>query len=566
MAQQQVFVNAAEFGQRILRERENKCFVITPFHVIDNSSGNIEVFQQSGRVALAKIEKIYSSADLAILKVISGKLNCEKWVNTQNIQMMLDTQSQGFFRTREEDGSLSNFSVDITNIGEEYITVKPLNLEQSLSQGMSGSSLIINGVPIGILLSVEIETNTGIVIRRNTIDRLTEPFFKLPTSMSKVVNEKKQKIASNVISNIHCNDINCRIVLSKILEYKDIIKKVIFKSVDKSFERTIYVDDFNFYDENTKTGYNYIPIIPGNSKIEVFIEFRDGTFSNLYYKNALGDLPSKYYGKTLTLIQHPKKADIYRSFLGFNSKKGVENLFFQCETPLNTKAVLYSYDDGGYFRTTPSNLYGEQNTSLNFFEAKIPLNTTSLKLLFELKDGEEIGPYAYEVDGVEKIIKRAYKNIILETINNSIECFRVPSSEINIDKNKDGENSIEEYRQSSKAANRLSSALSIKGIPNEKNGPIIYCKPSSNLMFYDIIKYNFALKGIRFGPQRNNLNHFVPLNISFQDIVNSKSIHYREYYKIWHKKLPMELKEINFQYVFFDDTTSPIIRLIIEDL
>ena len=562
--QEQVFINAGEIGQGMLKVREGKCFVITPYHVVENSAGPIEIFEKSGRTGIAKIERLYASADLAILEVTRGKLNCEKWVEGQNIQMMLNSQSQGFFRTREEDGSNTIFSVILTNIGDEYITVQSFTSEQGITQGMSGSSLMINGVAIGMLLSVDTESNTGIVIRRNAIDRLTETFFKLSKSTTQIVDEQKKEIAYRVISNIGCTDLTCRINFSTFSKFKEDVKKIIFKSSDSNFKREINLNKLDLTDENIGTGY--IPIIPGNSKIKVFVEFVDGSYSDISDKDALGKTRSKYLGKELRLFEKPENANIYNVYLGFNSAKGNEKLFFQCETPINTKAILYSFDGGGFYRQVPVNPYGEEQCALNYFKVDIPINTTSLKLSFEMADGSEKGPYIYKVEDVEEILKKSYKNIILETISSSIQCYRIPDLHESIDKNKDGKISSEESRKNRESKGSLNAIFYAKGIPETIAGPLIYCQPSMQLMFYDINKYNYALKGIKFGTQRYNLEDFIPLNLSLRDIMEGKRNNFRDYYKIWNKKFPINTKEINFQYVFFDDTVSPIIRINIEEL
>lgn len=183
-AQEQVYVQAGEHGQGMLRARQIECFVITPYHVVEKALGSFEIIGPFSLRAQGTVIKSYEAADLAIVRLEAHFLHCREWLKLTNIGYMLNAQGEGMLHIRELDGSTSLLPVRFTNVGDDYATVTPTDASSPIEEGMSGAALVVNGTPLGMLLSVD-TTGVGTIILRDAITRLTDSFFEIPRPFEK---------------------------------------------------------------------------------------------------------------------------------------------------------------------------------------------------------------------------------------------------------------------------------------------------------------------------------------------------------------------------------------------
>ncbi len=176
----QVYVQAAETGQGVLRGRGIECFIVTPFHVVERSLGAIGIVGEAAVRAQSQLERRFAG-DVAVLRVDAAtNLACSGWPSTPNVDTLLAAHGTGFMLTRESDGSLSRMPVTVRATDADSIYVRPTAPDDRITQTMSGSSLVIGTEIVGILLSVE--GNEGRVFQIDDVIRLTASFFS-PSSM-----------------------------------------------------------------------------------------------------------------------------------------------------------------------------------------------------------------------------------------------------------------------------------------------------------------------------------------------------------------------------------------------
>lgn len=184
-AQESVFIDAGEEGQGLLRARLNSCFVITPRHVVENSAGGVTVVGAQGLRSSGQIEILYD-VDLALIRLEqAGEIQCGTWRDLPALGPLLRSGT-GYLVERGAAGGESRTAVNIGRVDEDYVTVVPQ--EGRIRQSMSGSALVIDGVPVGLLLSVCPENpapdlyctpDEGDVLRLDAVRRHTDGFFQV---------------------------------------------------------------------------------------------------------------------------------------------------------------------------------------------------------------------------------------------------------------------------------------------------------------------------------------------------------------------------------------------------
>ncbi len=83
---------------------------------------------------------------------------------------------------READGSQTLMPVTFRGIDDEMIFVRPTRPDDQISKSMSGGSLLVNGVVVGMLLSVD--GGVGQVYQMDDIMRVSAEFFSPVTLRS----------------------------------------------------------------------------------------------------------------------------------------------------------------------------------------------------------------------------------------------------------------------------------------------------------------------------------------------------------------------------------------------
>jgi hypothetical protein len=175
-----VHIQARQTGQGVLRARGTECFVVTPYHVVDGSTQPARV--TGGRLSQGKAELVRQlPGDMAILRVdAGGNLPCPEWAAADDLQTVLRGQSGGTLSVREADGSQTLMPVTFRGLDDEAIFVRPARADDQITKSMSGGSLLVNGVVVGMLLSVT--DGVGYVYQIDDIMRVSAGFFARTTA------------------------------------------------------------------------------------------------------------------------------------------------------------------------------------------------------------------------------------------------------------------------------------------------------------------------------------------------------------------------------------------------
>jgi hypothetical protein len=175
-----VLVQGEEVGQGVLRVRSGECFAIVPEHVIGFGLG-LRVMS-AGRVwAQASLETTFGD-DIAVIRVASqGKITCGTgWPVIDNLDATLtDAVShsrQGSILRVRETGGIVSYPVLFTGLDDRHVEVRTVDQGDEAFKGVSGSQLLLNGMPVGMVLT----TSNGVVraYRQDALSHLLARFFQ----------------------------------------------------------------------------------------------------------------------------------------------------------------------------------------------------------------------------------------------------------------------------------------------------------------------------------------------------------------------------------------------------
>jgi uncharacterized protein YjbI with pentapeptide repeats len=176
----QVFVRTQEDGQGLLRARNQECFVITPLHAVRQAQDADRILLVAqGRVErYARFEADYGN-DVAVLRVEADRpLACpSEWNPGERLSELLRNALEGVIESMREDGSPQRHFVRITGYDDRSVSVRAVQQGDALRRGLSGSRLVIAGVPAGMLQQVDNQTGEGVVLRHDFLTDLLHSFF-----------------------------------------------------------------------------------------------------------------------------------------------------------------------------------------------------------------------------------------------------------------------------------------------------------------------------------------------------------------------------------------------------
>ncbi|WP_152483482.1 hypothetical protein [Halomonas sp. THAF5a] len=177
-----VLVAGLEYGQGVLRARSGECFAVTPKHVVGVGLG-LEIVTTNRVRAPAELVTDLGD-DIAVIRVdASGRLPCGMgWPRAESLGSTLQdavTQGrQGVILRVRETGGIEAFGVRFASLAPRYIEVRPLSPDAEAFKGMSGSQLMLEGQPVGMVL----DTEAGLIraYRQDALNDRIKDFFTIP--------------------------------------------------------------------------------------------------------------------------------------------------------------------------------------------------------------------------------------------------------------------------------------------------------------------------------------------------------------------------------------------------
>lgn len=164
---------ALEIGQAFLAHYGPQCYAIMPTHVIHEAARPALLREGTPPLLGETRDAVDLGSDIGIAEV-SGGITAECGSGALTLQRSVDRLLQqgriGTLRSVNGDGTLAQLPVAIVDDdGSGTLRVQPTRPDSPIRKGLSGSLLMIDGVTVGMLLSVHARKGIGTVAR---IDRL----------------------------------------------------------------------------------------------------------------------------------------------------------------------------------------------------------------------------------------------------------------------------------------------------------------------------------------------------------------------------------------------------------
>jgi hypothetical protein len=276
-----------------------------------------------------------------------------------------------------------------------------------------------------------------------------------------------------------------------------------------------------------------VPIRYGVGTMYAQLVFADGTLSPVRSISVSASSPTTS-GIRLKALAAPPGVSAPAVFANYTA--GTTNVTIMPDAPIGTDALLYSFDDGGFFETTNAQYV---------FGVTAPASTPTVRFKFRMKDGSEIGPFRYEVRNVEAAVARTTSSALAGMLTEAVVCTRIPfkwppPADLN----------FEERR----AQDRLAMSLMTGGVWFVSKAPAVVCNAHS----FHGRQYWSTVKQMRFGSAPGRLGSTVVL-AEFPKQHKQGAVP-------WHVELPADITGVYAQVVFQDGTTSREVRLPISEL
>ena len=176
-----------ETGAGILRPRRGgECFVVAPQHVIGDDGG--DVTERSWRMlgsadwrdSLAPVPSVYST-DVSILRIPRrvGRAACPDWDVDEVNRVLRRAQARatpGVVVPWTGSGAGARFDVDLVHLHDTQFTIRRRD-GHGFARGQSGSIVMLDGHPVGMLVDVDTAGVLGRVLRLDYLERHIGPFF-----------------------------------------------------------------------------------------------------------------------------------------------------------------------------------------------------------------------------------------------------------------------------------------------------------------------------------------------------------------------------------------------------
>ena len=161
--------NALEIGQAFLAHHGGQCYAILPTHVV-NEAGRPALRREGTQGLLGEtIDSAELGDDLSVAR-LDGAIRADCGVSAlsirRSIERLLQQGRLGTLRSINGDGTVAQLGVTIVDDdGRGMLRVQPTHQGNPIRKGLSGSLLLIDGVSVGMLLSVNARSGIGTVAR-----------------------------------------------------------------------------------------------------------------------------------------------------------------------------------------------------------------------------------------------------------------------------------------------------------------------------------------------------------------------------------------------------------------
>ncbi|MEQ8859935.1 MAG: hypothetical protein RIC56_14930 [Pseudomonadales bacterium] len=162
-----------EVGQAWLARSGERCLAIMPLHVARETSVPSLLREGDGGLR-GEATSVADLGDDAAVAFLSGNIadDCGFALGSisRAVERLLRDGGIGSLRTVNGDGTLGRLAVAvIDDDGERFLRVLPTSPDERIRKGQSGSLLLVNDQPVGMLLSVHSRSGVGTVMRSDVL-------------------------------------------------------------------------------------------------------------------------------------------------------------------------------------------------------------------------------------------------------------------------------------------------------------------------------------------------------------------------------------------------------------
>lgn len=166
-------------GQAFLTHRAGQCWAILPTHVI-KEAGSLAFVREGG--LLGEAEETHDLGDDLGLARVEGAItrSCGSGIATisRAVSRRVRDSSVALVRSVNADATLAQLPVAVVDDdGEGTLRVRPVDPDEQIQKGQSGSLLVIDDAPVGMLLSVHARHGVGRVLRLDAMLERVEAFL-----------------------------------------------------------------------------------------------------------------------------------------------------------------------------------------------------------------------------------------------------------------------------------------------------------------------------------------------------------------------------------------------------
>ncbi|MGR9046606.1 MAG: hypothetical protein ACU83N_15050 [Gammaproteobacteria bacterium] len=196
---------ALSIGQALIMHYGEQCLAVFPEHVADEAG--IPAFLLEGRQSiLGEAESVDRLSDDIAVARLTGRITkqCGYSITSMSraIDRTLQGQGLGTLRSVNGDGTIANMAVTLVdNDGQTFLRVQPSNQSKEIRKGQSGSLLMVNNKPVGMLLAVNAHRGVGKLIRLDVLlERVEAHMASTSSKMAAVVPPRKatENLASSI--------------------------------------------------------------------------------------------------------------------------------------------------------------------------------------------------------------------------------------------------------------------------------------------------------------------------------------------------------------------------------
>ena len=169
---QQALLRADETGQALLRARGDRCYAVTPAHVMGQETAALVTAPGRERGEGDLLRRIPAAPEPVALLTLRGvPLSlCPAFEGVVYLDRLLRDRSAAVLRLVRPDGSIDRVPLLLTSVEVETVEVRTEE-GATLEQGMSGGTVLVGDQPAGMLVDVLDGGRTGRVAR---LDRVFE--------------------------------------------------------------------------------------------------------------------------------------------------------------------------------------------------------------------------------------------------------------------------------------------------------------------------------------------------------------------------------------------------------